>query len=65
MLLLLPRRVGLLALLVALKPLLLTLRLLDGVASCVGPTWLHRQHCRIRAAACVSQRLFAQYALPE
>ena len=65
MLLLLTCSINLLALLVALKPLLLALRLLNGVASGVWPTWLHRQHRRIRAAACVPQRLFAQCALPE
>ena len=65
LLLLLTRRINLLALLVALKPLLLALRLLDGLASGIWPTWLHRQHRRIRAAACVPQRLFAQCALPK
>ena len=63
MLLLLPRSVGLLALLVALKPLLFALRLLDRVASGIWPTWLHRQHRRIGVP--VPQRLFAQCALPE
>ena len=65
LLLLLTRRINLLALLVALKPLLVALRLLDGLASGVGPTWLHRQRCRIGVAVPVPQRLFAQCALPE
>ena len=67
MLLLLTRSVNLLALLVALKPLLLALRLINGVASGVWPTWLHRLHYRIGVAVPVpvSQRLFAQCALPE
>ena len=67
MLLLLTRRVDLLALLVALKPLLFALRLLDGVASGVWPTWLHGQRCRIGVCVPVPapQCLFAQCALPE
>ena len=63
LLLLLTHRVGLLALLVALKPLLFALCLLDGVASGLWSTWLHRQHRRIGVP--VPQRLFAQCALPE
>lgn len=63
MLLLLTCSINLLALLVALKPLLLALRLLNGVASGVWPIWLHRQHYRIRVS--VSQCLFAQCALPK
>ena len=67
MLLLLTRSVNLLALLVALKPLLFALRLLNGVASGVWPTWLYRQHRRIGVAVPVPvpQRLFAQCALPK
>ena len=42
LLLLLTRSVKLLALLVALKPLLLALRLVDGVASSVWRAWLRR-----------------------
>lgn len=67
LLLLLTCSVNLLALLVALKPLLLALRLLDGVASGIRPTGLHRQRHRIGVAVpiSVSQRLFAQCALPQ
>jgi hypothetical protein len=59
--------VGLLALLVALKPLLLVLRLLDRVSPGVWASRLHRRRRRIGVAVhvAVSLRLFAQGALPE